>query len=173
MTVMQIFGAFRLYRWEVLLLAFGVTLCVSLLKKILPERCPKKVYLFAPFLLGLLFYAAYAAIRERSAVYLVQNAATVLENGFACGCAATLYYLTYEQFFRAKKKQPTLSSLLDGIVPQEKREQVLNALLSCEKQGEELARFVRETLKEYGEPLSDAELCASAKIIAELLPTLR
>ena len=124
MTVMQIFGAFRLYRWEVLLLAFGVTLCVSLLKKIVPERCPKKVYLFAPFLLGLLFYAAYAAIRERSAVYLVQNAATVLENGFACGCAATLYYLTYEQFFRAKKKQPALSSLLDGIVPQEKREPV-------------------------------------------------
>lgn len=175
MTFMQFINAFRLYQPDVMLLALGVTLVVSLLKKILPESCPKKLYLFAPFILGILFYSVYAVITEGNALPLKSGIAQTIESGFACGCVATLYYLTYEQFFRVKKTQPTLSALLEGIVPEEKREAATNALLSCtEKKGEELSRFVRETLAEYGyETLSDVELCASAKIIAELIQKLR
>lgn len=177
MTIMQFLSTFRFYQPDVLLLALGVTLGVSLLKKILPKSCPKKIYLFAPFLLGIALYGAYAVIREGNALPLKSDLAQTVDSGFSCGCVATLYYLIYEQFFRGtkKKSQPSLSTLLEGIVPEENREAALNALLNANgKEGEELSRFVRETLSEYGEKtLSDVELCASAKIIAELLPKLR
>ena len=48
-----------------------------------------------------------------------------LEGAFACGCAATLYYVVYEQFFRAKTDGAAepLAPLLEGFVPEEKREE--------------------------------------------------
>ncbi|MGN0823340.1 MAG: hypothetical protein ACI4NG_06170 [Candidatus Gallimonas sp.] len=176
MSVLPYLNAFRLYKADVLLLAFAVTFVTSLLKKTAMKNCPKKTYLFLPFGVGLLLYAAYAVLVTRSFLPLTQDALSTVESGFACGCAATLYYLAYEQFFRAKKAQSPLLPLLEGFVDEEKREEAANRLSEESKSvpDEELLRFVSDTLAEYAaENASEAELSAAAQTIAELLRQLR
>ena len=119
MTAIQYLNAFRVYGADVLLLALGVTLLTSLLKKTAMKNCPKKVYVILPFALGLVFYAVYRAIATMSAKPFTADLLVTLEGGFACGCAATLYYVVYEQFFRSRTLPP-VSELLHGVVPEEK-----------------------------------------------------
>ena len=104
MSAIQYLSTFRLYGWDVLLLAGGVTLLTSLLKKTVLKNAPKKLFVFLPFALGIVLYAIYRALVTLSAEPFTTGLAATVEGGFACGCAATLYYVVYEQFFR---KRPT------------------------------------------------------------------
>ncbi len=100
MTIFQYLGAFRVFDADVLLLALGVTLVTSLLKKTVFKNASKKLYVILPFVLGAVFYAAYRMLATLSVAPLTETLAQTAEGGFACGCAATLYYVIYEQFIR-------------------------------------------------------------------------
>ena len=104
MSAIQYLNAFRLYGWDVLLLAGGVTLLTSLLKKTVLKNASKKLFVFLPFAMGIVLYAVFRALVTLSAEPFTTGLAATVESGFACGCAATLYYIVYEQFFR---KRPT------------------------------------------------------------------
>ena len=100
MSAIQYLSAFRLYGWDVLLLAGVVSLLTTLLKKTVFEGAPKKLFVFLPFAIGIVLYAVYRAIVTLSVQPFTSDFTMTLEGGFACGCAATLYYVIYEQFFR-------------------------------------------------------------------------
>lgn len=176
MSLIQYVNAFRTFGADVLLLALGVTLVTSLLKKTVFKNCSKKLFVFLPFALGLVAYATYRAIAAWSAAPFVGDLCKTLEGGFACGCAATLYYVVYEQFFRGNKKATALAPLLDGFVPQEKVQEAEDKLLkeSTGLDGEELLAFVNETLAVYALPeTSPEELSALSYTVAEYLKKLR
>lgn len=179
MTIMQYLNAFRLYGLDVLLLALGVTLVTALLKKTLLKNAPKKLYLFLPFLIGLVFWCIYRAIADRNFLFLTENFPQTLESAFACGCAATLYYVVYEQFFRTKAEggsSEPLSPLLEGYVPEEKREEAARALDegATGLEGDALRAFVSQTLTAYAdETVSEADIVAAAAVIAEFIEKTR
>ena len=174
MTAVQLVNVLRNYGLDVLLLALGVTVITSLLKKTVLKSFPKKVYVFLPFLLGLLLYAIYRMIALWSAAPLTGDIRTTLEGGLGCGSAATLYYVVYEQFFRKKKTvlNPLLP-LMQGIVAEGEQEEAAKALYEGSKTAIELLPFVRNTLLPYADDaLSEAEFDAACGLIAEYLSTL-
>ena len=158
MSAIQYLSTFRLYGWDVLLLAGGVTLLTSLLKKTVLKNAPKKLFVFLPFALGIGLYAIYRALVTLSAEPFTTGLAATVEGGFACGCAATLYYVVYEQFFRKRPTAdtgaadgagesetpdtgaaddadtdmgeaiPPVAPLLEGFVPEETRHAVARSL---------------------------------------------
>lgn len=103
MSAIQYLSAFRLYGWDVLLLAGAVTLLTALLKKTVLKNASRKLYVFLPFALGILLYAVYRGLVTLSAQPFTTDLAATIEGGFGCGCAATLYYVIYEQFFRKRE----------------------------------------------------------------------
>lgn len=174
MSFVEILNTLRAYGADVLLLAFGVTLIVSLLKKTVMKNVPKKVFVFLPFAVGIVFYAVFHALASMSAAPFTTEIADTLKGGFACGCAATLYYVIYEQFFRGKTLSPLLP-LLEGVVPEEKREEAANVLYEGFFRQEEGARatFLRETLRTYcGDTMSEDELQKIVELIEEFLLSL-
>ena len=62
MSAIQYLSAFRTFGADVLALALGVTLVTSLFKKTVFKNRSKKLFVFLPFALGLVFYAVYRAI---------------------------------------------------------------------------------------------------------------
>ena len=102
MTILQYLSAFRLFGGDVLVLGLAVTILVSVLKKTALHGAPKKLFVFLPFALGTVLFAAWRCLAELSAAPLTSGLADTFEGGFACGCAATLYYVIYEQFLRVK-----------------------------------------------------------------------
>ena len=176
MSTFQYLSAFRLYGADVLILALGVTLVVSLLKKTVCKKLPKKLFVALPFLLGIVVYAAYRLITAFGEGSALDQAFAILEGGFAVGCAATLYYVVYEQFFRSESgKSPTvLGPLLVGILPDEEIEAAEQELLNGRTglEDDALYAFVLETLSRYGTTLTDAERSIHAKLIAEYLAVI-
>ncbi len=175
MSFVQILNTFRAYGADVLLLALGVTLTVALLKKTVMKNVSGKAFVFLPFLIGFVYYAAFRCLVTLSADPFTAEIGRTLERGFACGCAATLYHAIYEQFLRGKRVSP-LCPLLEGIVPEEKREEAAEALCAgCENMPEEaLPDFLRDTLEKYAEPpMSREELAAFAKFLAGFLKTIK
>lgn len=175
MTADQFLNVLSKYRADVLLLAAGVCLLTALLKKTVLRNCPNKVYVFLPFLLGLVIYAAYRMAATASAAPLTADIGATVEGGFGCGSLATLYYVVYEQFFKKGKTAFSLSPVLGGIVPEERCEEAADALMSGGKQcpAEELPGFVEETIVRYADDLSEAELAAAVRAISALLSALR
>lgn len=177
MTMMQYLSTFRLYSAEVLLLAFGVTLVTSLLKKTVLKNVQSKVYVLLPFALGLAFYAVYRTIVTASLIPLSSEIGATFEGGFACGCAATLYYVIWEQFFRGNGESVSpLYPLLAGFVEETRRAEAANALYDggSELDGEELNSFIAEVLREYvAETVTDGEFAALCKLIEEYLLAVR
>ena len=130
MSMMQYLSAFRFFRPSVLLIALGVTVACSLLKKTALKNCPEKIRTFLPFAVGFVFYAIFRLLATGSILPLTDDYAQTLEGGFACGCAATLYYLAYEQLLckKGNSKNPVLP-LLKGIVKEEVREETAAYIL--------------------------------------------
>ena len=62
MSAIQYLSTFRLYGWDVLLLAGAVTLLTALLKKTVLKNASRKLYVFLPFAIGILLYAAYRGL---------------------------------------------------------------------------------------------------------------
>ncbi len=175
MTTFQFWNAFRTFSADVLLLALGVTLFVSLLKKTVMKNCNRKTFVFLPFVIGIIVYAAYRALVTMSADPFTKEIYATLEKGFSCGLAATLYYVVYEQFFRTSSKKQTalkpLDCLLDGIVPLDKREEAASALekaAGIAADEETLRTALSETLGIYAEPeLSEAETEFTMRILVK------
>lgn len=173
MTALQFFNAFRTFGADVLLLALGVTLITSLLKKTVMKNCNRKIFVFLPFAIGLIVYAVFAALITLSADPFTEHLSETVEKGFSCGFAATLYYVVYEQFFRAPKnteQKDPLFVLLDGIVPAERTEEVIASLneTSAGAEKEKLPEIIREALISYASPdLSEAEREAAVLILAK------
>ena len=179
MTALQFLHAFRTFGVDVLLLALGVTLLTSLLKMTVMKNCNKKVFVFLPFIIGIVVYAVFSALVTLSAAPFTTDLMVTLEKGFSCGLAATLYYVLYEQFIRSPKsgaQENPLLPLLDGIVPDDKREEAA-ALLIQKSSGvdkEQLPEVIRETLLPYVSPeLTEMELSAAVLILAQYLTTLQ
>lgn len=174
MTAVQLVNVLRNYGVDVLLLALAVTLLTALLKKTVLKSLPNKVYVFLPFLLGLLVYAAYRMLALWSVAPLTSDIRTTVEGGFSCGSAATLYHVIYEQFFRKKKTDENpLLALLQGIVAEGEMEKAAKELKEGCKGAVELLSFVKETLLQYVEDsLSEAEFDATASLIADFLSSL-
>ena len=173
MTALQFFNAFRTFGADVLLLALGVTLLTSLLKKTVMKNCNKKTFVFLPFGIGIVVYAVFAALVSLSADPFTKDLLQTVEKGFSCGLAATLYYVVYEQFLRspkAKEQTDPLYTLLDGIVPEERVEEAIAALTekSTGADKEQLPEIVRETLLPYASPeLSEVETSAAVTILTK------
>lgn len=173
MTVIQYWNAFRTFGADVLVLALGVTLVTSLFKKTVFKNCPKKMFVFLPFALGAVFYAVYRAIVTWSALPFTVEWLSTCEGGFACGCAATLYYVVYEQFFRTDGKRiSALYPLLNGYVAEEQKEEAAQKISeeSAGLEGEELVSRVETALARYALPeAAPEEISALARLIAEYL----
>ena len=175
MTAWQFFHAFRTFGADVLLLALGVTLLTSLLKKTVMKNCNKKAFVFLPFVIGIIVYAVYAALVTLSANPFTKDLWTTIEKGISCGLAATLYYVLYEQFIRTPKSTKNadpLCVLLEGIVPDEAIQEAAAALLQkcAGVEKEHLAEVIRQTLTPYVSPeLNEVELSAAVIILAQYL----
>lgn len=175
MTAIQYLSAFRLYGVDVLLLALGVTLVTSILKKTVCKSFPKKIWVIAPFAFGFVVYAVYRAIVCLDATPFTVDLGATLEGGFAVGCAATLYYVVYKQFFKTNSASTgLLAPLLEGLV---KDEDVANAdkVISegfRDLTDEELFSFVRETLLLFNPDLDELTLSYSVKLIVAYLKTV-
>lgn len=173
MTALQFFTAFRTFGADVLLLALGVTLFTSLLKKTVMKNCNRRVFVFLPFAIGLVVYAVFSALVSLSADPFTKDLLDTVEKGFSCGLAATLYYVVYEQFIRSPKgtrHNDPLYTLLDGIVPEEKREEAIASLneKSTGVEKEQLPEAIRETLLLYASPeLSEIETNAAVTILTK------
>ena len=89
MSFVQILEALRHYGADVLLIALGVTLLTSLLEKTVLKSCSKKVLAILPFAIGIVIFVAYRMI---STCLSTEELLSAVEDGFGCGCAATLYY---------------------------------------------------------------------------------
>ena len=175
MSFVQILSAFRLYGADVLILAFGVTLATSLLKKTVMKTLDKKVFVFLPFALGFVFYAVYRMIATASIAPLSTEFLHTLECGFGCGCAATLYYVVYEQFLRGKFRIDPLSPLLE-CVPEARRQEAAKALYEGAKDlgEEEMRKYFVESLTTYADPpMSEEELLMTAELLTEYMLSLK
>lgn len=136
MTIIEIIDAFTFYGMDVLLLAFLTAVIVQVLKLTLLKKLNRRLLTFLPFALGTLFYAAYAALRNLSLIYLVTEYVSVLEHGISVGAAATLLYVLYEQFVREKSKglsrtEGIISTLIEGYVPTDSVEKVAKMIFEA------------------------------------------
>ncbi len=176
MTFVQLLHVLRLYGADVLLLAIGVTLTTTLLKKTLLRRIKSKYYVLVPFALGLVYFAVYRMIVTCSPSPLTEELGATVDGGLSCGCAATLLYVVYEQFFRKGKSVASpLSPLLCGVVEESMRETLASEILSesAALDGEELLMFLREKLASAAPELAPAELEIRVRLIAEVTLSLR
>lgn len=176
MSFIKIIDAFTFYGFDTVLLAILTCLTVQLLKITAFKKCQKKILTFLPFLVGALFYAAYAAIRHLSFAYLVENYVSVLENGFSVGAVSTLVYVWYEQFVRSKKEsgasQSVIQTLIDGYVPSEKvsavAEQIAHAI-ERDVTGDGAAKTEEILLSSVPEDVQERDIKMLARLIIETL----
>ena len=177
MTVLELYGALRRYGVDVLLLALGVTLLTSLLKKTVMKSVSKKVFVFLPFGLGILIYSLYSILSRGGLCFTAEEISAIsslIRQGVSTGCAATLYYVFYEQFLRGKFTADPLAPLLE-CVPEEKRKEASAAILSaCENAGErELSEVISEQLCTFADPpLSEEEAALAAELLKEYISSI-
>lgn len=166
MTVIQFAEVLRRFGVDVLLLAVGVTLLTSLLKKTVMKSLSKKVFVFLPFGIGILVYFLYRLIAGGGICFTAEELFGILSSGVGCGSAATLYYVFYEQFLRGRTVMDPLLPLLDCI-PEEKREEAAQKIeAEFGRPKEELVEAVRRILSEYADPpLTDEEREATVLLL--------
>ena len=184
MTILQYLSAFRLFGGDVLVLGLAVTIAVSVLKKTALKNAPKKLFVFLPFALGTIVFAAFRCLAELSAAPLTSDLAATFEGGFACGCAATLYYVVYEQFLRVKQSasaenaptdgarsaEETVRTLLKTFVSAETAEEAAKALSDGYKAmtKEAFGAFVSETIARFAPALGDEARSAAATMVGNV-----
>lgn len=134
MTVIEIIDIFTFYGVDVVLLAALTAVIVQICKLTFLKNVPKKFITFLPVMLGIVFYAAYAAIWNIDFLYVFEHFGLIVEGGISVGAVATLLYVFYEQFIRGQGPSDTgeavVFSLIDGYVETESAEKV--AKMICE-----------------------------------------
>ncbi len=173
MSVIQLYGALARYGVDVLLLALGVTFLTSLLKKTVMKSVTRKVFVFLPFGLGILIYALYSILSRGGMCFTSEEIFTIVKRGFSTGCAATLYYVVYEQFLRGKFHLDPLLPLL-ACVPEEKRSEASEAIrTACADAEGDLGECIRDVLATFADPpLSEEELTGLSELLKEYITSI-
>ena len=78
MTFIEIIDTFTFYGVDVALLAMLTAAATQRLKMTLFKNAKKKLVTFLPFMIGTLFYAVYAAVRNLSFFYIFEEYTAVL-----------------------------------------------------------------------------------------------
>lgn len=179
MSFFQIFATFTFYGIDVTLLALLTSVITQIIKKTVFKRAQKKLVTFLPFMLGTLFYAVYAAVRNLSLLYILESYVSVLEHGFSVGAVATLFYVLYEQFVRVKNNlsetENVISTLIEGYVPTDSVEAAAKAVAEAIERDVTGNGAVRaqEILSEYSNgEISERDLQLLSKLIIETLAHL-
>ena len=73
MTVIQIIDTFTFYGLDIFALAAVTCALVQILKLTLFKKCKKKLVTLAPFIIGSILYAGYAALVNLSFVFVAKN----------------------------------------------------------------------------------------------------
>ncbi|MDE7453049.1 MAG: hypothetical protein K2N22_01420 [Clostridia bacterium] len=156
MTFIQIIDLFTFYGIDVAVLALATAVLTQVLKITVFKKVQKKILTFIPFTIGTLLYAVYAAVRNLSVEYLLENYAEILEHGLAIGSLATLLYVLYEQFIRKKnglsETEQVVSALIEGYVPAD----------SVEKVAKEVSEAILKDVTGNGAKLCEEIIAASA-----------
>ena len=177
MTLIKIIETFTFYGFDILALAAVTAIVVQVLKiTVFKKLKKKKILTIFPFLIGTLFYAAYAAAIHLSLYYLVENYAAVLENGFSVGMAATLFYVFYEQFVREKSSlsmtEGVISTLIEGYVPTDSVEKVAKEVAEAIQKdvtGNGAAKAAEIISKNSEENVTEHDIQLLCKLIIETL----
>lgn len=176
LTIIKIIDTFTFYGIDVVLLALFTALTVQLCKVTFLKKMQKKLMTFLPFVVGTLYYAVYAALKNMSFNYLLDEYVAVLEHGVSVGAVATLLYVLYEQFVRKDDKLGTtasvISTLIEGYVPSSSVQKA--ALLIAEAVERDVtgsgAKKTAEIIKEYaGENADENDVQLLANLIIETL----
>lgn len=170
MTAVEFVNALRHFGVDVLLLAAGVTLVTSLLKKTVLKTLSAKLYVFLPFLIGVAVYAVYRMLATWSVLPVTEELKLTLEGGFSCGSAATLYYAVYEQFVRGTKKVSPVLPLL-GFVAEDKRKKAADEIFAARGE-EDVGSRVIEILLFYAPDVDKETLADAAELIVRFLESL-
>lgn len=179
MSFIQIFNTFTFYGIDVTALALATSVVTQIIKKTLFKRAQKKLVTFLPFMLGTLFYAVYAAVRNKSILFVLDEYVSVLEHGISVGAVATLYYVLYEQFVRVKNSlsetEKVISTLIEGYVPTDSVEAAAKAVAEAIERdvtGNGATR-AQEILAEFsGGEITERDLQLLSKLIIETLANL-
>lgn len=179
MTVIEIIDTFTFYGLDVIALAVATVLLVQLLKFTLFKKCQKKVLTFLPFAVGCLLYAVYAAVRNLSLYYVVQNYVAIIEHGFAVGALSTVVYVWYEQFIRNKKTasatEGVIATLIEGFVPDGKEQELAEEIalaLSRDVTGDGANKIAQILSANVDEAVDEKEVTMLARLIIETLARL-
>lgn len=169
MDIIQIADVLRRYGVDALLLALGVTVLTSLLKKTVMKSVNKKAFVFLPFALGIVVYFVYMLSTKGGVCFTAEEIGAIFDGGFKTGSAATLYYVLYEQFLRGRFKTDPLAPLL-ACIPKENRDKAAEELMTKCKEAESAYDCAKEILLAYADPpLSDGELDATAALLAKYI----
>lgn len=179
MSFIQIINTFTFYGFDVAALALLTSVATQLIKKLLFKRANKKLVTFLPFILGTLFYAVYAAVRNLSILYVLDEYVSILEHGISVGAVATLYYVLYEQFVREKsgltETEKVISTLIEGYIPADSVEAAAKEVakaLERDVTGNGATR-AKEILAEFSNgEISERDLQLLSKLIIETLAHL-
>lgn len=176
MTIIRIIDTFAFYGLDVILLAAVTCAVVQLIKLTLLKKCKKKIVTFLPFVIGCIFYAAYAAVKNLSFKVLLDDYVSILEHGVSVGALSTVIYVWYEQFIREKKSvnftTNVISTLIDGYVPSDKVEQIAEQIaLAVEKDvtGDGAKKTAEILSGNAAEGISENDIKLLAKLIIETL----
>ena len=179
MSFIQIISTFTFYGLDVSLLALVTVALTQLIKKTVFKNAQKKLITFLPFMLGTLFYAVYAVVRNLSFYYVFDEYVSILEHGISVGAIATLYYVMYEQFVRVKSNlsetESIIATLIEGYVPTDCVDKAARAIAEAIERdvtGNGATR-AQDILAEYSNgEASERDLQLLAKLIIETLAHL-
>lgn len=177
MTFIKIIDTFTFYGIDVILLAAATAALTQVLKITLFRRAKKKIVTFLPFALGIFLYACYAAVRNLSFFYLIDEYVSVLEHGISVGAVATLYYVLYEQFIREKNNlsasENVIATLIEGYVPADGVEEAAKAIAEAIERDVTGggAKRAEEILSGFAET-DEADVKLLSKLIIETLAHL-
>lgn len=176
MNFFTIIDAFSHYGLDVFALAMATAFTTQIIKVIFFKKANKKIVTFLPFVIGTLYYAAFAALKNMSFEYIAENYIATLEKGFSVGAVATLIYVLYEQFVREKSKlsatQGVIKTLIEGYVPTDKCEEVAKLIAEAIERDVtgDGAKRAEEILKENVEgEVRERDIALLAKLIIETL----
>lgn len=179
MTVFEIIDAFTFYGIDVILLAAATSITVQILKSTLLKRLSRKLLTFLPFIIGTLFYATYAAVKNLSLYYLLAEYVSVLEHGISVGALATLLYVLYEQFVRERNSlsatEGVISTLIAGYVPDDSVEAVAKSIseaIERDVTGSGAKRAAEILTKNSREGVTERDIALLSKLIIETLAHL-
>lgn len=175
LTILKIIDTFTFYGLDVALLAVLTAITVQICKVTFLKKAQKKLITFLPFTVGAIYYAVYAALVNWSLSYLLTEYVSVLEHGVSVGSVATLLYVLYEQFVRAKKSpsisEGIISTLIEGYVPTDKIESVAKKIAEAIERdvtGNGALRAA-EIICENSEELAERDVELLSKLIIETL----